>query len=325
MNKIKDKLLKLKQEINSIVCSIPLDYVNLDFVEKMELESQENNVFKDTLKKINLLLKKALNNLGDNDSLIKIKNIYSEAYIYSKLKSVLAIQKLPEEKNKKTPDYSVKYRGKEIFIELKSPNMLGGTLKHRTIMYDALDSKIDTEMQIQNGSKVAFSEHLIKPYRKENGDEYDYSSVRLVIESLIGKIDQNIKNGQYSLGDTVLLVDLSDQLPLISTPQLSIQELYDYEPCKTMVSGDLWHVAFGKIGKKIFKPPEFCGATNLDGELRKEGILISYPDIKGLIFHVNDDFLSLGKLSEPNLNVIRLLDYLSKQGNKCLETENNLF
>ena len=188
--------------------------------------------------------------------------------------------------------------------------MFRGTLKHRDIMSESLDSKIAAVAH--SGSKVGFGEQEIQPYLTQN-KEYDPRSIRLVIESLIDKINQNIKEDQYSLGDTVLLVDLSDQLPLISKPSQAIPEQYYEDMGDSYVSGELWNVAFGKLEDKIFKPAEFVGADNTDGKLLKEGILISHPNIKALIFHASDGFYSLAEITNNNLNVVHFLEYLSKQ------------
>ncbi len=311
MSEIRDKLLKLKKEINSVGSSFPMLYIKLDFVEKMELEAEQTPAFKEALFQISQLADKALRNIEDYNSLTEMKNIYSEAYILSKLRSLLNINKIPET-DSKTPDYKVRFRDGDIYIELKSLNMLGGTLKHKDIMNDSLDSKITAEEQIRKGSKVGFGEQEIQPYLSHN-KKYDPRSTRLVIESLVDKINQNIKEEQYSLGDTILLVDLSDQLPLLSKPSEAIQEKYFDDIGNTKVSGELWNVAFGKLGDQILKPAEFEGADNLDGELEKEGILISHPYIKGLIFHASEDFYSVAELTESNMNITNCLEYLSKE------------
>ncbi len=310
MSTIRDKLLKLKQEINSVGSSFPMLYIKLDFIEKMELEADQNTAFKEAVSQINQLADKALKNIEDYSSLTEIKNIYSEAYILSKLQSLLHIHKISET-DSKTPDYKVKFRGGDIYIELKSLNMLGGNLKHKDIMNESLDSKITAEEQIKKGAKVGFGGQEIQPYLSHN-KEYDPRSTRLVIESLIDKINQNIKKEQYSMGDTILLVDLSDQLLLLSRPSEAIQEKYFDDMGNTQVSGELWYVAFGRLGDQILKPAEFEGADNLDGELQKEGILISHPYIKGLIFHASEDFYSVAELTESNTHITSFLEYLSK-------------
>jgi len=307
----KDKLLKLMQAVNSVGSSSPLLYVKLDFIDKMELEAEENTTFKEALSQIGQLTEKATKNIEDYNSLIEIKNTYSEAYILSKLQSLLHIDKI-QEGDSKTPDFKARFRDEDIFIELKSLNMLEGTIKHRDIMHDSLDSKIEAEEQINKGKNVGVGTTVIQPYYSNN-KKYDPRSTRLVIESLIDKVNQNIKEQQYSLGDTVLLVDLSDQLPLISKPSEAIQEKYYDDYGKTEVSGELWNVAFGKLGDQIYKPAEFEGAGNVDGELEKEGVLVSHPYIKGLIFHASEEFYAVAELTESNSTVTDCLVYISKK------------
>lgn len=311
MSKIKDALLKLIQDINSIGNSFPMLYIKLDFIEKMEFESNVNPVFYDSMNKIEKLIKKASMNIEDYTSLVNIKNIYSEAYIFSKLKSSFVIEKIIEKKHK-TPDYKVKFRESDIFVELKSLNMFDGNIKHKDIMEKSFDSKIEAERQIQKGAKVGLGEQVVQPYLSAN-KTYDPYSVRLVIESLIDKINQNIKKEQYFSGDTVLLIDLSDQLLLVSKPTQAIQEKYYDDLGRTNVSGELWNVAFGKLNDIILRPAEFEGADNSDGKLLKEGILVSHPYIRGLIFHMNEGFYSFGVFKHDNLNVVRFLEYLSTQ------------
>lgn len=312
MSTIKDKSLKLKQDINSVGSSLPMNYINLDFIQKMELEKKENQSFKEALIQIEKLTDKALQNIEDYSSIIEIKNIYSEAYILSKLQALLHINKIPE-LTTKTPDYIVRFRDEDIYIELKSLNMLGGTLKHKEIMNDTMESKIEVEDQIKQGSKVGLAEHVIQPYSTYSNKNYNSGSIKLVIESLIDKINQNIKSDQYALGDTILLVDLADQLPLLSIPSDAIQKEYFDDMSGKYVSGELWNVAFGKVGDQIFKPAEFEGADNDDGKLSKDGILISHPYIKGLIFHANKEFYSIAEITKSNGNVIECLKYISKQ------------
>ncbi len=311
MGVIKDKALRLIQDINSVGSSSLLLYIQLDFIEKMEIEKEQDIVFRETLRKIDRQLNKALKNIESYTQQIQIKNAYSEAYVFSKLRSKLSIMKVPEG-CEKTPDYKVEFRGEEIYIELKSLNMLGGNQKHKEVMEGALESKINAEEQILQGSGVGFGTQVIQPYFSPN-KSHNPRSVRTVIEALIDKINQNIKHDQYLSGDSILLVDLSDQLPLVSKASQAIQKQYYDDMGDAHVSGELWQVAFGKVGDPILKPPEFEGGSSDDGNLQKEGILITHPYIKGLLFHVDDGFYALAEIKEDNVNIIEMLNYVSKQ------------
>ncbi|WP_075185076.1 hypothetical protein [Teredinibacter haidensis] len=309
MHCFRDKLLKLMQSVNTYGVSCPLLYIKLDFVEKMELEVDENIVFKKSLLDMDSLVDKALQDLEYYESLVCIKNSYSEAFIYAKLQSLLHIEKIPETSSS-TPDFKVRHKANDIYIELKSLNMVEGNLKHKTVMHSAMNAKIDAENQIANGSNVGFGFHVIQPY-KTGSKEYEADSVRLVIEALISKIGQNIKREQYGLGTTILLVDLADQLPLHSQQEESIQQQYYDIDNRAKLSGELWYVAFGKIGDEIYKISGLKGGQCSDGRLQKEGVLREHPYIKGIIFHVKDCFYGLAPLTRENVSATHFIEYIT--------------
>ncbi|MDY0187774.1 MAG: hypothetical protein RBR16_07625 [Syntrophus sp. (in: bacteria)] len=311
---LKDDLLKLKQEINSVGMNVALKDLSNDFVDKIESEKDQDNQFCAIYSELKPLIQKALENFEDYESIIEIKNKYYEAFIYSKLKSLLQIKKINESKTEKKPDFSVTFRGREYFVELKSLNMLDGKLKHRTIMENSFNGKIELENQISSGKRVASNIVLIQPYHVP-GKEYDPSSPRMVIHFLIDKICQNIKKDQFSQGETILLVDLSGQLPLLNSPENSIYKTYkDYE-LKNEISGELWHVALGKIGDNLHRPIKFEGQSSEDGRLIKNGVLVEFPFIKGIIFHINNSLYSIVELKEKNSDLVDLLEYASEKCN----------
>jgi hypothetical protein len=314
MPKLKDDLLKLMQGINSVGKSLLIDYIKLDFIEKMETEAFRDDFFNETVNQLNIFTQKALANIEDYASLEGLKNKYSEAFIFSKLRALLVIDKVPES-NTKTPDFCAKFRGHDIYLELKSLNIFGGALKHQEIMLDGLAARIDAETQIKSGNIIGIGVQIIDPYKKHGKNSSD-GSPRLIIESLIDKINQNIKKDQYLMGDTILILDLSDQLPLLSTPMQSIQKNYRGGTGADHASGELWHVAFGKLGEEIYRPTHIDGIDHSDGMLEKQGILIEHRYIKGIAFHVNGLIYSLSEIRQDTCNTQDLLEYIS-QSCKC--------
>ena len=61
----------------------------------------------------------------------------------------------------------------------------------------------------------------------------------------------------------------------------------------------MWRLEEWEI--KYLNQPSFEGTSNVDGELEKEGILVSHPYIKGLIFHASEEFYAVAELTESNL------------------------
>jgi hypothetical protein len=55
---------------------------------------------------------------------------------------------------------------------------------------------------------------------------------------------------------------------------------------KSVVSGLLWNIAFGRSGERLFCPIQFEGASNIEGELRSEGVLNNDDLIKALCFQI---------------------------------------
>lgn len=53
-------------------------------------------------------------------------------------------------------------------------------------------------------------------------------------------------------------------------------------------SGELWHIAFGECGDRILKAIEFEGGPGVSGKLQKNGILIEFEELVGVIFRVAD-------------------------------------
>lgn len=310
MGCVRDKLLALMQSVNTYGVSCPLLYIKLDFIEKMELESSKNCVFKKSLREIDVLVEKAHQDSEDYESLVGIKNSYSEALIYAKLQALLHIEKIPETSSR-TPDFKVRYRSNDLYIELKSLNMAGGNLKHKTVMHNAMNARIDAENQIAKGASFGFGLHLIQPY-EAGSREYDADSFRMVIEALISKIEQNVKRAQYCLGTTILLVDLADQLPLHSQPEESIQQQYYDIEKGAKLSGELWHVAFDKIGDETYKTPKLKGNACSDGKLEKTGIFNNHSYIKGMIFHARDCFYGLTPQTKENVITAEFIQYVTK-------------
>lgn len=154
----------------------------------------------------------------------------------------MVIEKVPETRKKtpdldpqKTPDLKVMFRGSPIYIEIKSLNMADGQLKHKQIMDKGSKMKIDLEAQIKSGKAIAISETIIQPYSRKD-KPYNTKSTKMMIETLIQKITNNLKQEQFNQGDTLLLVDIATQLP-VPHPESAIRENYDIHSNK--VSGVL--------------------------------------------------------------------------------------
>ena len=338
---LSEKILRLKQEINTIGHNYPLLYVHIGFVDKTEKDS---NRFSDCLIAMNTQVDRCLQNYEDYRAFMDLKDIYSEALILSVLSSVADIAKISEGSSR-SPDFRVNHLENTIYIEMKTLNMAEGTLKHRDIMEEAFEGKIELERKIEEqklvkteGNIVASVMRYDMPYYSANRS-YNSSSLKLVIETLIEKIRQNIKEEQFSFGDTILLINFSDQLSLCESPSESLQENYiaeyvdnsgilDYleqhelsieeqgkfwnsmeavqrqQIWRYPAKGCLWHLAFGQCGTAL--NPEDENSEILE----KEGILLEYDFIKGILFYIDGKLYACMKNSLPN-SIYEFFRYLS--------------
>jgi hypothetical protein len=211
---------------------------------------------------------------------LDIHKMYWETYVYYFLKYIkhLNVVKIPES-TKKTPDFEIEFQNLRFSVEVKTLSVRDQNIKYKREQEDSLKAKIDAE---EKGMGVA----VYQPYYRE-GKSYDFSSTKQVIETLIDKINQNFKKGQFQKEyyKRILCVVL-DQLPLLGTPQESSVPVYPCFHSKSCISGELWYVAFGKVGDLLFKPPEFEGKGNIDGRLTRNGVLIDNDVIDILMFVV---------------------------------------
>lgn len=339
--KLSEKILRLKQEINTIGHNYPLAYVHIGFVDKMEKDSSR---FSDCLIAMNTQVDRCLQKYEDYRAFMDMKDTYSETLILSVLSSVMDIAKISEGSSR-SPDFRVNHLGNTIFIEMKTLNMAEGTLKHRDIMEEAFEGKIELERQIEEQKKIKKEGNIVAsvmrcdmPYYSANRS-YDSSSPKLVTETLIEKIRQNIKEEQFSFGETILLLNFSDQLPLYESPLESLQENYiaeyvdnsgilDYleqnelsieeqenfwnsmeavqrqQVWRYPAKGCLWHVAFGQVGTALTPEDE------KQEILEKEGILLEYDFIKGILFYIDGKLYACMKNTLPN-SIYEFFRYLS--------------
>lgn len=284
-----DAFFKIKQDSNSVTHNPILDFFEQENLK--QLDSEANNDSFIACKKKNIL--KLIKDINiDFDSKLKSAyDEYSEAITYLLFKNKFQkVERVKEEKGEKTPDFKIEFNSENnnnteeytIYAELKSMSFADGDLNYKNAMDGALKAKINIESQIKAGNKVAFGYHEIQPLHKSN-KKYFQNSTRYAIETLIDKIQQNIKKEQYSLGDTILIVDLK-QLTLPSYFKEGAVPIFQEQQFKSYMSGVQWNVAFGKKGHLIYKQIEFEGKENTDGELEKDGILIENNFIKAIVF-----------------------------------------
>lgn len=212
---------------------------------------------------------------------------YNEGITYIRISEHFHIKPV-NESTTSTPDFIVNVPGSvegNFYIELKSLSFTEGNLNYKEAQRGSLDANISIEKQLSDGKNIGFGENIISPFNIGGRSP----STRELIEIYIGKLNNNIKKGQYILGDTVLMIDIK-QLLLDTSWSNAGAALYQEQQMKSIASGVLWNVAFGQQGDQIFKQIEYESASNIDSKLTRNGILIDYEYIKGLIFVAYENF-----------------------------------
>lgn len=323
-----DIILHKKHAVSGLTSNPILDAFDSDYCKILDSLAANDGFVKDRVDKALAELELA-GEINYNDHYRTAFDAYNEAVIYYEIqKRGFKVSNIPETKTP-TPDFCVEFSFKDgeqncitdtAYVEVKSLSFADGNLEYQRVQDAALDANIHSESQRNRGRQICSSEYCVSPLgSKDTGWTSE-------IEIINRKIEQNIKQAQYGYGngkDTLLLVDLSQYIF-----PFSMEDCLPVFPDlkrKCSMSGRLWMTAFGRLEERIFAGCEFEGKGNFDHDLQQQGILLSYPFIKGIIFasgtSPNDKrFLGLYRYEEnEDVNAIvlmyQLCDYVNDDQN----------
>ena len=132
------------------------------------------------------------------------------------------------------------------------------------------------------------AESVLQPFRNPDvAANYDHMSRRQPIQALTRKAGELVSEGQFGHGETLLALETTLQ-PIPQSWDEMLVRTYPDPHCFAATSGILWHVAFGQPGMDLFRPTEFDGASNLDGQCAGEGILRTENQVRGIVVVNND-------------------------------------
>jgi hypothetical protein len=306
-----DSFLLVQQKFRQISPITLISFLDREFI--FNIENSEDNFLITKKKKIYDAVCKILNDYDKNKNQDEtIFEAYNEALFYSYLKSKLPTESIGTESTK-TPDLKVCLYESEYYFEYKALKMLGGRFGYESIVKEATELAQKPLLYPNDNMTITSTAQVIQPHNKQRGN-YNPQSVKMVIENIIDKATQNIKEGQFSLGPTILVLDLNSQLLIFDKPEKEITKEYTGH-CGEFISGVLYHVAAGSIGDDIY----FEGERQAVEKLDKQGILREFPFIKAILFHSASFGKSEGYVAiyrnekEENFdgNLIKLLKYLT--------------
>ncbi len=276
-----ERVLKLMQDTNDHSSSPNLNQVDYRYVEKLEVEAAAGDLYaREILRRIEEQLRTAT--IQDHEQHRRIRTACAEARIFYRLKGEVGITRVPEGEVKR-PDAVIAFAGRDFYVEIKAPDWVGGNQSLDEHMLENLETvKIPLEQASQGGAVFAARYQRVAPWKTNRPKE--------IIEKLIEKIVQNVKEDQLRAGDSLLVVDLPRwHLPLVTAPRLEVRQQYVNEDGGGEPgSGILWHVAFGTLGMIVHG---ILGVEGADpGPLEREGILVRFPWLKALCFHSAGEF-----------------------------------
>lgn len=198
----------------------------------------------------------------------------------------IALRRIPEEKNKKTPDFEAAFGSQSVFLEVKTLSVVGGASGISAAQESSLEANIKLEAQLNRGQRIATAISEAQPYAdKVQRDQ----TVLGVANTLLEKARGNIKADQFGNPNTFLVLNLSVIPPLLTEPKV-LRPAYpdDYQFPKA-VTGDLWMVGFGNKGMLVLGNPEFEGKPCIEGIFDKIGILADtdFASVAGIIFMIH--------------------------------------
>lgn len=266
-----------RKNIAGITDNQTLDAFCVEYCEMLD-NSTDEFVTKCVQKCVNEL--KLIKSIDYDQHIKTAYEAYCEAICYTDIKRLCNIEHIPESKQK-TPDFKVCFDNVVIYVEMKSLSFADGNINYKASQNSALLANISREEQLKQRKRFVWTEREVLPMAK-NGNN---TSIREQLNILHKKIVGNIKKDQLSKGESVLLIDLN-QLGVTYRAEENVAIEESFNGCGYS-SGMLWTLAFTKAQDRLFITPEFEGMPNIDeDEIGFNGIMVDYPELKGLVFAV---------------------------------------
>ena len=309
MGQIADYLRMWSQEINQIGFSYVFDAIDFGVIDQLEVMAAANDPLATPLIANIEAASQLIRSEFDYPNLMTVYDAYVEAKVGKKLLDCgLAPVRLPETAVP-TPDFRVPFQGSDFFVEVKALHVRRGNANYAAIMEAGFESLHHLFQQRGRNEAFAISEMLIQSHNTATAS-YDPSSTKFLAEELLGRVDGRLKAAQFQSGPTFAAVDFT-LLPVMGTLANSICRTYPEPQSRSAVSGVLWNVAFGQEGSDLFRPIEFDGLSNLDGQFEGSGLLIGSSFVKGFIFFNRTEIASLIRKQDQG----QCLPFLSQLSN----------
>lgn len=195
------------------------------------------------------------------------------------------LKRISEQADDMTPDFRLAgVEGMAPCFEVKTLSVVDGIYNLEKIDEKSFEAQLSLSKQIAEGRAVATSIHEAAPH----GVIRDGKNMTTIIRNLINKAGNNVKRGQFANAPTCLVLNLLLIDGYYNGNAALRPVAFGYPEAWQLRSGSYWNLAFGKPGNLVFGIAEFEGKPCVEGELDKEGILHTYPEIRALLLIVHD-------------------------------------
>ena len=223
---------------------------------------------------------RSINGPEDYVSMSQAYEAYAEAnFCLEMARRGVSLERTPgtaSDRNKR-PDFLYRHATGDIYFEVKALEIENPLFRHKEIAYAGLEAAADLDTRSRKPG-IHFGETVFSGSAPS-------TSTSERIDLTITRIKNTIKPEQLLYGPTILVVDLG-QLPVMPFGPSNLLPVFFNEgpPAESCVSGELWHIAVGASGERIFVLPEFEGASNLGGHLTMSGVLLERRELVGISF-----------------------------------------
>lgn len=184
----------------------------------------------------------------------------------------------PTRNSRCTPDFRLADSGTNApCFEVKTFSVIGGIHNLKQINEESFDVQLSLREQVAEGKRIAVGVQVAEPH----GPVEDGKHATAIIRNLIDKTNNNFESCQFQDAPTCLVLNLL-LIDAHWTGNATLRpRMFGYPHPRSVHSGALWSLAFGKMGDLVF------GVHGVEGELEREGLLEAHPDIRALLLIVH--------------------------------------
>jgi hypothetical protein len=272
-----DEFTRAQRVISGLTASVPMMLMTKERIEQLGQAAASDALFaslcRDLRKKF-----QAIQRPEDFTAMNQAYELYAEAITcLTLMERGVALERTPMtgKHKQKRPDFVHHHASGKIYFEVKALEIADSYQRHKDIAEAGLEAAAGLAERAKKPG-IHFSELPISGHREE--------------ATAAERIDETAKRIDY--GPTVLVVDLGRLPGAGQGPSGLLPVFYnDRPPAEACASGELWQIALGRPGERIFKLPEADGFSNLDGHQKELGVLRTFPSLVAITFqfcHWND-------------------------------------